>query len=260
MGHRKTSILDAFLWLVAAASAAVLLFAVMTPWVEGHFNPPVTSPTSTSTTGVFTADGAVAPAGEAPAPPATVATSAEPTPTDGSYFDFAMATAILTRPDAGPSGKTVRWDRDVVGVHVDLPAHYDQRMFEAVDEALVWLTEVTGTRFVEVDDPASAQIKVVGKSGDGGRATATASPDAKTLMSATVRIGCCRERVVWEELGQIAGAFGDRGDDRSIFSNSRERSTPSQFDEWVLRALYLAPPGTSADELALYLEAALPGD
>jgi hypothetical protein len=170
-------------------------------------------------------------------------------PAPGHWQDFrpdpasvAAAVEVLTRPDEGRGGFTRRWTDPVVGVRIALPAAYNPSVRVTVEQALAWLSSTTGTAFVVTDAP-DAPFVIEGYGRDQGRARISYGADG-AIISARVEIGCCRERIAWEETLHGAGPLGDHGGDRSLFSNTTGLARPSAFDAWTLRQLYAHPAGT----------------
>jgi hypothetical protein len=124
-------------------------------------------------------------------------------------------------------------------------------MRETVESALSWLSETTGTAFA-VTDGADAPFVITGYGRDQGHATVRYGADG-AIVNARVEVGCCRERIAWEEVLHGAGPLGDHGGAGSVFSNNGSVARPGDFDAWVLRALYANPAGTSATSLAATL-------
>ena len=171
-------------------------------------------------------------------------------------FDVRMAVEVLTRPDNGPAGRTVRWAGPTVTYRITLGA-YPPDFVDEVRTALSWASAVTGLDLQEVAGPA--QLEVVQKDGNGAFTSGTLGEDW-SLTSVRVELGCCRVRPVWEDVLQAFGPFGDRADGRSIFSQSRTRDLPSDFDAWLLRALYQVPEGSSPGEVSEALRRIMPPD
>lgn len=226
-------LITAFWVVVAAVSGAAVIYLTVSDTGTGH------APMAAST--LATSSGPEAPE--------------VPSPDDSDYFDVAMATAILTEPDAGPRGRTTRWDRPVITFSVQVPDDYPAEMVAAIYDAIAWASDATGVVVQEVG--SFGDMTITGHMRSGGHAEATALSDGQ-IVSARVEVGCCRPRVAYEEVGQAMGAFGDRGDERSIFSQSRHDNVASDFDTWVLDALYAVPTGSLPEAVAAALETLVP--
>jgi len=156
-----------------------------------------------------------------------------------------MLVGVLVEPDEGEGGATVRWPGPVVTYRVDLPGYPDWFTAE-VRAAFAWVGEHSSLQVTEVTG-GGADIDVVagGSSiGDGAHTTAQVAGGG-VIVNATVQLGCCRRRPVWEDVAQAFGPLGDRAGDDSVFSQTRTRELPSCFDAAVLRTLYTMPAGTS---------------
>jgi hypothetical protein len=152
-----------------------------------------------------------------------------------------MAVEVLTWPDDGPGGRTIRWTQPAIRVHIELTSFPDWYVAE-IRHALAWATNVTGVRTIEVL-AGDADLTVVAGPGTGATTSAEIAPDW-SLEDAMVRMGCCRVRPVWEDVLQAFGPLGDRADSRSVFSPDLSRQRPGCFDTAVLRTLYSLPPGS----------------
>jgi hypothetical protein len=159
--------------------------------------------------------------------------------------DVDMAVAILTMPDNGAAGgKTHRWTGSTVTYSVNLDG-YPEPLLGEVAAAIGFVESATSTTWVRVD--TGAQIDIVAmENSNGGKVVASAT-SAGVMTHATVAIGCCRTRVVWEEILQAAGAFGDHGDARTVFSQTNGqgfKEVGDHWEAWVLNALYSVPAGS----------------
>ncbi len=162
-------------------------------------------------------------------------------------FDAEMATKILTEPDRGPAGSTIRWATDTIEYRMQMPDTYDEAYIAMIRDVFVWLHTSTGITFIETDN-ANAPLQISGHPHNGGTVRAVVSKTG-VISSAEVHIGCCKPRSAYEELAQAMGPFGDHGDTRSIFSQNRERVKPSAFDTRILETLYSLAPGTDAAQV-----------
>lgn len=167
---------------------------------------------------------------------------APPTTFPEPYYDIPMAVAVLTQPDSGGGGTTMRWAGPQVTYNISLPG-YPAAYVTKARQVLRWGGGLVGLQMVEVRGPA--QIEVVPKAGNGANVTADLSSSG-ALEHVTFELGCCRDRAVWEDGLQALGPLGDRADARSVFSQDHTAVGPSRFDAWVLRGLYAVPPGSSA--------------
>lgn len=151
--------------------------------------------------------------------------------------------AVLTEPDRGPQGRTTRWSESEVTYRIDLPG-YPELLREEVDQALAWASTHAGVRLLPVKD--NPMLTIVRMKGNG--AFTTANVESGRIVSATVRLGCCRKRPVWEDVLQSFGPMGDRAS-AGLFSQNHEAEHPGQFEAEVFHVLYSLPPGSTADEV-----------
>ena len=151
--------------------------------------------------------------------------------------------AVLTEPDIGPQGRTTRWQEDEVTYRIDLPA-YPGQLREEVEQALAWASSHAGIHVRSVsDDP---MLTIVRMRGNGALTTANVT-DGR-IVRATVHLGCCRSRPIWEDVLQSFGPMGDRASS-GLFSQNHEAEHPGHFEAEVFRVLYSLPPGSTADEV-----------
>lgn len=162
-----------------------------------------------------------------------------------------MAVAVLTQPDSGLAGSTVRWPPPGVTYRLQLDGYPDSYLAE-VRAAFAWAAR--HTRLLVVESDSAASIEVVKQRGAGAHTTVWIGADDE-ITSARVELGCCRPRAAWEDLLQSFGPLGDRADRRSIFSDDQTLVRPQAFDAWVMRALYSLPPGARPEQLADVLAA-----
>lgn len=163
--------------------------------------------------------------------------------------ELAMAVAVLTEPDVGPSGATQRFAGPVVHYRLELESMPDWYRAE-VYTVLAWVARQTGLTITETT--GTADLVVSRKNGNGAHAQVVGDGHG-TILSAHVWLGCCWRRAAWEDLAQAFGPLGDRADNRSVFSQSSDQLRGSGFDAWVLHELYQLPPGTNAGTLSAYL-------
>ena len=90
---------------------------------------------------------------------------------------------------------------------------------------------------------ASADVTVVTGPGSGAHVTVSRNATG-SIISAEIRMGCCRLRPAWEDVLQSFGPLGDRADGRSLFSQDLNRERPGCFDLAVIRTLYTLPAGS----------------
>ena len=167
------------------------------------------------------------------------------TPTTRGADDVAMATDVLTRPDRGTAGVTVRWagPRVTYRLHLDTyPAAYRQ----LVRDVMAYAARHTGLEVVETDGPA--QIEVWPRAGNGAHVEATIDA-SNHLVAVRFELGCCRSRAAWEDGLQAFGPLGDHADSRSVFTNDQSALRPGSFDAWVLGTLYRLPAGSTPDQV-----------
>lgn len=164
-----------------------------------------------------------------------------------------MATRILTEPDNGGGGYTMRWDRQQVTYSIagEFPDHF----LATIDRAFQWGSAFTGVDAVNHNGP-DADIVITRGSGQG--AYAEVWHRNGTIERATIELGCCWARAAYEDVLHTFGPLGDHGDHRSVFSSDPERMMPSAFDAWVLTTLYTLPPGTPPEDVRAALAASLP--
>lgn len=167
-----------------------------------------------------------------------------------------MAVSVLTEPDVGSGGFTMRWEGSDVTFRVRLPG-YPARYVAKVRNALRWGGQIAGLKMVETEDVAD--IEVVPRSGNGALVSAWTGHRGQ-ILHVLFELGCCRLRPLWEDSLQSFGPMGDRADERSVFSQDSRRLVPSKFDAWVLRSLYSMPSGSSAAAAGSVLAAMAPQD
>ena len=175
---------------------------------------------------------------------------------DGSGIADPAGTAVrvLTEPDIGPTGRTLRWRGPVVRVGLDLPGYPAWFIADAAS-TLEWIASATGLKvaLVEADQ---AELLVVPGPGQGAEVRVRIHTGA--ITSAMIRVGCCRRRALREDLLQAFGPLGDHAPPPSLFSNDVDAETPTAFDRWVLAILYRLPPDSSAAAVRQCAEASLP--
>jgi hypothetical protein len=158
--------------------------------------------------------------------------------------DIKAATAVLEQTDAGRTMSMARWEIETVRVQVT-GYDVDDVALALIDDALLWLTDTTGTAFIrDMAGPVTVDLTA------GNRPRATSTVRGSTIHESTVtwdptREGACRW--TYEELGQMAGALGDHGPVGALFSVDQSADGPSAFDSWLLRALYDAPNAMRTD-------------
>ena len=189
-------------------------------------------------------DGVVLEAGSAVASPAGV----DPTLVDGTRLER-YVTAV-TSTNSGLVTGAARWDRPVVRYRVGLDDSYPVGVRQELAAAFAWVSTVTGVPFVGVD--GAAEIEVVGR-GDNGGLTVFDAPGGE-LTRARIELGCCRRRVVWEEVLHAVGLISDQGPGGSLVAAYDLRDlavvdAPTVSDATVLRALYTVRPGAGAAEV-----------
>ena len=148
---------------------------------------------------------------------------------------------VLTVPDIGPGGSTVRWDREVVTYRLALPS-YPEWLRDELRAAFAWAAAATGVAVTEVEQE-QAEVLVAAGPGAGAHVTVRISEHG-SIVGTWIQMGCCRVRPAWEDVLQSFGPLGDHADARSLFSELLERERPGCFDLAVLRTLYSLPPGT----------------
>jgi len=149
---------------------------------------------------------------------------------------------VLTQPDVGAGGSTVRWPGPRVRVRFELSSYPE--WFAADGRAtLQWAAAVTGLDVVAVD---SGDADLVVTPGPGQGATVRVRAADGMILGAVVEVGCCRRRALREDLLQAFGPLGDHAPTGSLFSQDLSAETPSPFDRWALEVLYALPPGSSA--------------
>lgn len=173
-----------------------------------------------------------------------VALSAPLTVAGGDNIDVDAAVAVLTSPEStGNYGRTIRWTKTNLTVAVNLDATDQAAMGADIDAAFAWVTENTGVTFTFVAAGTAADVTVDGFDAGKGNAHATLNADG-SIAATTINLGCCRTRVVFEEIGQAMGAFGDHGPAGTLFSNDQAATGPTAFDATTLQVLYRLPVGT----------------
>ena len=125
----------------------------------------------------------------------------------------------MVAPPAGTAQSSITFS-------VQVPDDYPAEMVAAIYDAIAWASDATGV-----------VVQEVGTLGD---ITTTGHMRSCVHPEATM------------------GAFGDRGDERSIFSQSRHDNVASDFDTWVLDALYAVPTGSLPEAVAAALETLVP--
>ncbi len=175
---------------------------------------------------------------------------------DGSGIADPAGTAVrvLTEPDLGRTGRTLRWRGPVVRVGIDLPGYPAWFIADAAS-TLEWIASATGLE-VALVEANHAELLVVPGRGQG--AEVRVRIDAGAITSAVVRVGCCRRRALREDLLQAFGPLGDHAPPPSLFSNDVDAETPTAFDRWVLAILYRLPPDSSATAVRRCAEASVP--
>lgn len=151
---------------------------------------------------------------------------------------------VLTVPDTGPGGSTVRWDREAVTYRLALPG-YPEWLREELRAAFAWGAAATGVAVTEVEQE-QAEVLVAAGPGAGAHVTVRISEHG-SIVGAEIQMGCCRVRPAWEDILQSFGPLGDHADARSLFSELLERERPGCFDLAVLRTLYSLPPGSERE-------------
>jgi hypothetical protein len=149
---------------------------------------------------------------------------------------------VLTEPEIGEGGATLRWRGPRVRVRFDL-ADYPAWFIADGVATLQWAAEVTGISVVVIDS-GEAELVVVPR-GDRGALVRVRSLHGE-IIAAEVEVGCCRRRALREDLLQAFGPLGDHAPTGSLFSQDLKAETPSPFDRWALEVLYALPPGSSA--------------
>jgi hypothetical protein len=152
-----------------------------------------------------------------------------------------------TTTNSGLVVGAARWRGPIVRYNVALNDQYLDGVREELTIAFSWVSAVTSVSFVEVDGPA--EIEVVGRDDNGGL-TVFDAPGGE-LTRARIELGCCRRRVVWEEVLHAAGLISDMGPAGSLVASYDLRSDealdgPTASDATVLRALYTLEPGDDA--------------
>jgi len=150
---------------------------------------------------------------------------------------------VLTVPDIGPGGSTVRWDREAVTYRLALPG-YPEWLRDELRAAFAWGAVATGVAVTEVEQEQPDVVVAAGP-GVGAHVTVRISEHG-SIVGAEIQMGCCRVRPAWEDVLQSFGPLGDHADARSLFSELLERERPGCFDLAVLRTLYSLPPGTGS--------------
>ena len=150
-------------------------------------------------------------------------------------------TDVLTVPDVGPSGSTVRWDREVITYRLDLPG-YPEWLRSELRSAFAWGASASGVAAIEVEQ-APADVLVTAGPGAGALLTVRIGGHG-SIVGAEIQLGCCRVRPAWEDVLQSFGPLGDHADARSLFSELLDRERPGCFDLAVLRTLYSLPAGS----------------
>jgi hypothetical protein len=161
---------------------------------------------------------------------------------DGPGDPVGTVVRVLTAPDIGEGGATLRWRRPQVRVRFDLAGYPAWFIADGV-ATLQWAAEVTGLAVVVVDS-GEADL-VVAPRGDRGALVRVRSSHGE-IIAAEVEVGCCRPRALREDLLQAFGPLGDHAPRGSLFSQDLSAEDPSPFDRWALEVLYALPPGSSA--------------
>jgi hypothetical protein len=154
----------------------------------------------------------------------------------------ATVVRVLTEPDVGPGGSTVRWPGPRVRVRFDLSS-YPESFTADGRAALRWAAAVTGLEVVVV---ASGEADLVVTPGPGRGATARVRAADGVILGAVVHVGCCRRRALWEDLLQAFGPLGDHAPAGSLFSQDLSAESPASFDQWALEILYALAPASDA--------------
>lgn len=161
-----------------------------------------------------------------------------------SGADWPVIVAVLTQPDVGPAGRTMRWAGPQVTYRLELPGYPADYQDEA-RQAFAWAAAHSGLDVVEVAGPAD----IVVHRGPGNGAVTRVWPDwSGRLTRARIRLGCCRPRAAWEDILQSFGPMGDRSPD-GLFSQDLTAERPGPFEAEVYQTLYRNPPGTAASDL-----------
>lgn len=226
---------------------------------------PVIITTNTSIRTTPTATGAT-PTGEART---NEAAAGGETPTEevgeepvDDYYNVEMAANVLTRPDNMGGVRsmpyhTVAWTRPTITYHYPENNRHTPEYRAVVADAIAWAARTSGLNIVEAENAATADIHIHDKPGNGGRVQVKTKPDG-TIIGADIWLGCCYVRTAYEEIAQVLGPLGDQADSRSIFSQTKTATTPTAFDEWVLRTLYTVGPGATYDQVVAALEETRP--
>ena len=168
----------------------------------------------------------------------------------------------LTSPDIGVSGRTVRFVSNSVGVYADFnipsgtlsPSWVDPNL--EIERILDWLSRATAVNFHRSsspnssitdgtwDRPFSGQVRATGEGPQG------AIVNGK-LHRSEVLVTCCWRRLLWEEILQAVGVFGDNGPPNSLFSEigaERTNTIAGEFEFAAIRILYSLPAGSTAQD------------
>ena len=155
--------------------------------------------------------------------------------------DLDAALRTMTVDDRGVARGPMRWETDTVGVHV--AGHTGPDAIAGIDEVLSWLTGTTGVHFHRTADADTAGIHVQLEIGVAPHAIL--HPDGSRLRRVDATWDPTHRwaaRWQWEELLHAAGPYGDWGPDGAIISKDQTAVAPSDFDSWILKALYQADP------------------
>lgn len=256
MKTRGASLFNLVAGLGFLGLSLALFAAGFSPALEVAAAEPATTVVSTPPALTSAATGVIeSVAPEAPASAPLASTTPVPlaaAPSDGEYFDVDMALRVLFEPDSGHTiSGSVRWAKSQVSYSVALDGFPPSYIAE-VDNAFAWASTHTGLTFVRTDGPADIVIDSKSK-GDGGLVRVVVGPGGGPIRGAHITLGCCRVRTVYEEILQALGPLGDHADSRSVFAQDRTATAPSDFDAWVLSALYSLPPASSRSDMAAAL-------
>jgi hypothetical protein len=156
---------------------------------------------------------------------------------DAPRGDVDAALSSLTRTDGGQYRGAVRWDRSQIHVSVVGDAA-DATALAELDQVLLWLSDAS-----EID-----VHRVSGRTGDivvtlarGAAPSARIQPSNGTIVAASAQWDPTHPwsaRWQWEEMLHVMGPYGDHGPAGSVLSSDQQATSPSDFDRWVIEALY----------------------